>query len=278
MLPHADEIRALRTNAKLAENAHRALGVLATETLTAEILLSRAELRGDAEPTLPGLAHLAELAAEFPGVDAPTHPTGTAVEQLTSLLDQLRRAASVLRPIAKESEALAKRIHDLQHHQTDETDETVHADDLATLRALAHRRDEIVIALSPLQSAHARMHTIPDRLDEFSASIREHVAKAARDPRERPEIAFGALRIATICLSTVRSMLEGGLLDVPLPEAPSTAGLDRAGALAAAGGIADELARLRIEMADAVTRQQAQITSLRAEYVETERKMMEITG
>lgn len=277
MLPLAEEIRATRAAAVRADAASHALVELAGATLTAEIIAAQLESRPDLVIDVPGVELLARLTPRFDLPD-PVLPDGTLLERIEAVLVHLRHATEVLRPIAALASGLGDRMHQLQHEQGDLFEDPRYADEVAVMREIAQRREQVAAALGPLQLSKTYSAAVVPRVGAFEQNIREALARATNDPRQRPAIARTAAEVARICLDTLASMCESGRLRIDVPRMPDITALDRDGHIAAAAAAADALARFHDELAPVMAASDAELARLQAEYEELTRQVLELTG
>lgn len=287
-LPFADDIQDARRSAEEADRAAADLNRIEATHLSIGIYQGQFRFRPDLSlDPLPGEGLVVALAETWPvlgdlGSSTPRAGEPTAV-RLDARNQQLEVARRCLRPLATEREALARRLHDLEHRQRDALEEPRWAAQAADLARLVAERDRLVRELRPVEQQFALLRPMVAVVAPFLTRLREELG--ARDlPDPRGFLAWRAISLARAILESLASVLTPIHMDIPVPPPPARPGEPdpdpdaRATLWWDVEGVCDRLDELSSALAADSERLDRLRRRLAAQYEETHRAILERTG
>ena len=217
-LPLVHEISLARAACEEANRATLHAAKVDSALLSVSVLRGVVERRQEIVSKLPGADIMTELVSSWsalaPLAQSNPDPASKLIQQLAVRQGQLELARAHLRPVARDGQARASALHELQHRQRHTLEDPEWAQDVALLAGLGAERTELADALAPVDQKVAMLQPANQILAVWIARLRDAAQEAEGDAHLA---AWRAASLAHGLLHSLDAITRHVDLEIPLP-------------------------------------------------------------
>lgn len=268
-LPLVAQIREARRLAEEANAAYRDFNMLGSTLTTIDLLELRLARIPAMQTDVPGLAHVAEVAARWPELawmisQIPGENTayGVALQRQRALVEAAR---AHLKELADTSEERNHRLAHLQEDQQEALAAPQYADAVEELRAIGAEREVVAHAIGPVRQRHSLVEPVRQVTERLRGELAREVATLAGEDDSRGIYRARAVHMMETVLDALTSMMSQQNLQIRVPQMPALgADAPRQAILSAASAVDAELHEILVDfstLGERLAREESEVSA-----------------